>query len=77
MEAFCVANFVFCTGLVGISCLMLASEKSGPRLPSEQPAAAMVAAAAMAAAATMAPAGAMAARARQAARVLLRLLLAP
>ena len=47
--------------LVGISCLMLASEKSGPRLPSEQPAAAaMVAAAAMAAAATMAPAGAMA-----------------
>ena len=46
----------------------------GPRLPSEQPAAAMVAAAAMveaaamAAAAAMAPAGAMAARARAASR---------
>ena len=53
----------FFKGLVGISCLMLASEKPGPRLPSEQPAAAMVAAAAMAAAAIMAPAGAMPAHA--------------
>ena len=57
---------------------VLPSEKSDPRLPSEQPAAAMVAATAMAAAAAMAPAGAMAARARVCAvRVLLRLLLAP